>query len=341
MSREGVGKRKAIVTGGGGFLGRAIIRKLLEGGYEVANYSRGDYPELRKMGVKVIRGDLSNLEETKRAFKGFDVVFHVAAKVGYWGKKDDYWKVNVEGTKNVIEACLQNKIKELVFTSSPSVIFDGKDMEGVDESVPYPKEYDSPYSESKAEAERILLAANSEQLRTISLRPHLIWGPGDTHLIPAIIERAKKGKITRIGKGNNIADMVYVDNAADAHVLADRALRDNPDCRGKAFFISNDDPQNVWEFIDRLASLAGAKPITRSVPTNLAFVGAVFTEAFYKMFKKGKDPPLSRFLVRELSTSHWYDISAAKKELGFVPKVSIEEGLKKLKKWIDGGMRGN
>lgn len=335
MSSEGVGRRKAIVTGGGGFLGRAIIGKLLEEGYEVANYSRGDYPDLRKMGVKIIRGDLGNLEETKKGFEGFDVVFHVAAKVGYWGNKEDYRKVNVDGTKNVIEACERNGIKDLVFTSSPSVIFDGKDMEGVDESVPYPKEYDSPYSETKAEAERLVMAANSKELRTISLRPHLIWGPGDSHLIPEIIARAKNGKITRIGKGRNVADMVYVDNAADAHIMADKALRDNPDCRGKAFFISNDDPQNVWGFINRLVTLVGAPPIKRSVPTGLAFVGAVFTELFYKIFRKGKDPPLSRFLVRELSTSHWYDISAAKKELGFVPKVSIDEGLKRLKVWID------
>ncbi|MGA1873839.1 MAG: NAD-dependent epimerase/dehydratase family protein [Thermoplasmatota archaeon] len=338
MSPEGVGKRKAVVTGGGGFLGRAIIRKLLDEGYEVANYSRGDYPELRKLGAKVIRGDLSNPEETKKAFKGFDVVFHVAAKVGYWGKKEDYWKVNVEGTKNVIEACRHNRIKYLVFTSSPSVIFDGKDMEGVDESVPYPQKYDSPYSESKAEAERMVIAANSEDLRTISLRPHLIWGPGDTHLIPAIIERAKKGGITRIGKGENVADMVYVDNAADAHILADRALRDNPNCRGRAFFISNDDPQNVWDFIDKLISLGGGKPVGRSVPTKLALVGAFFTEVFYKTFIRGREPPLSRFLVRELSTSHWYDISAAKKELGFEPDISMEEGLRRLKIWLDVGM---
>jgi len=337
-SRSGDG-RKALVTGGGGFLGSAIIRKLLEEGYDVTSYSRGEYPDLEKAGARSIRGDITDRKRTVEAFKGFDVVFHVAAKVGYWGERDDFWKINVEGTGNLIEACKRNRIGNLVFTSSPSVIFDGKDMEGVDESVPYPGEYDSFYSETKAEAERLVLAENSEKLRTVSLRPHLVWGPGDKHLVPAILERAREGKMVRVGKGKNTADMVFVDNAADAHVLADRALLNNPESSGRAFFITNDDPRNMWDFINELLSIAGMEPVRRSVPTSLAFLGAALMENYFKVFRKGQEPPLSRFLVRELSTSHWYDISAAKKELGYEPKVSMEEGLNRLKKWIDGGMR--
>ncbi|MBN1390174.1 MAG: NAD-dependent epimerase/dehydratase family protein [Candidatus Thermoplasmatota archaeon] len=337
-SRSGKG-RKALVTGGGGFLGGAIIRKLLEEGYEVSSYSRGEYPDIVRAGARSVRGDITDRKRTLEAFRGFDVVFHVAAKVGYWGEREDFWKINVDGTRNVIEACRRNSIENLVFTSSPSVIFDGKDMEGVDESVPYPKKYDSFYSETKAEAERQVLAGSTEKLRTVSLRPHLVWGPEDRHLVPAILERARRGKMVRVGGGKNTADMVYVDNAADAHVLADRALVDNPDSRGKPFFITNDDPRNVWGFIDELLTLAGLEPVKRSVPTPLAFMGAALMEQYYGLFRKGREPPLSRFLVRELSTSHWYDISAAKKELGYEPKVSMEEGLKRLKKWIDSGMR--
>ncbi|MFW3146134.1 MAG: NAD-dependent epimerase/dehydratase family protein [Thermoplasmatota archaeon] len=329
--------RRAVVTGGGGFLGGIVVRKLLEEGYEVSSYSRKEYAHLEKMGAGTLKGDICDQKRTLEAFRDFDVVIHVAAKVGYWGEREDFRLVNVEGTKNVIEACRKSGIRNLVYTCSPSVVFDGKDQKGLDEGAPYPRRYDSFYSKSKAEAERIVLGANSEELRTISLRPHLVWGPGDTHIIPGIIQRAKEGKMVRVGSGKNIADMVYVDNAADAHVLADRALDSNPESRGKAYFITNDEPRNVWDFIDEILRSAGLDPVKRTVPRGAAMVGATFMELFYSLFKKGEEPNLTRFLIRELTASHWYDISAAKRDLGYRPKVSMDEGLERLEKWFRSG----
>ena len=215
------------------------------------------------------------------------------------------------------------------------MIFDGKDMKGPDETVPYPPKYDSFYSKTKAIAERYVLSSDNTELRTIALRPHLIWGPGDAHIIPRIIARAKEGRIFRIGDGKNIADMVFVENAADAHVLALEALDGNPDSRGRPYFISNAEPRNLWDFIDEILKAAGLRPIKRSVPSGPALAYVMLLENYYKIFKRGKEPPLSRFLIRELTTSHWYDITAARKELGYEPKVSMDEGLKRLKEWLN------
>lgn len=326
---------KVLVTGGGGFLGSAIIEKLIEAGHETVSFSRSEHPKVKELGAGFVKGDLRNSEEVNEAVRGMEAVIHSAAKVGYWGNYDDFHDVNVNGTKNIVQACRKNRIRNLVFTSSPSVIFTGKDMEGPDETVPYPPKYDTSYSKTKAMAERYVLSSDNTELRTIALRPHLVWGPGDTHIIPGLIERARKGKMIRIGDGKNTADMVYVENAADAHVLALEALEHNPNSRGRPFFITNGDPRNMWDFIGEILSAAGLGPVKRSIGTGPAKVGVGLLEVYYKLFRKGKEPPLSLFLVKELTTSHWYDISAARKELGYEPKVSMDEGLKKLKEWFD------
>lgn len=326
---------KVLVTGGGGFLGGAVVEKLLEAGHDVTSFSRREHDNLKELDVRSVKGDLTIKDDVINATKGMDAVIHTAAKVGFWGDHKVFHMVNVEGTDNIIEACRKNGVKDLIFTSSPSVIFNGKDMEGVDESVPYPDEYDSFYSETKATAEKHVLDANSSELRTISIRPHLIWGPGDTHLIPGIVQRAGSGKMVKVGNCKNVADMVYIDNAADAHVLALEALENNKNCRGRSFFITNDEPRNMWDFIDQIISAAGLEPTVRRYPAGLATVAASVIELYYRVFKKGQEPHLSVFLVKELTTSHWYDISAAKKELGYKPKISMDDGLKKLKEWFD------
>jgi nucleoside-diphosphate-sugar epimerase len=324
-----------LVTGGGGFLGNAVVRKLLDSGHDVWSFSRREHESVNKLGAGYIKGNIQDENDVVHALKGMEALVHTAAKVGYWGTFDEFHDANVKGTDNVIDACRKRGVRNLVFTSSPSVIFNGRDMEGDDESVPYPDKYDSSYSETKAIAERNVLKADSGELRTISLRPHLIWGPGDTHIIPGILQRAREGKMVRIGNGKNIADMVYVDNAADAHVLALRALEENPDATGRTYFITNGEPRNMWDFIGKILSLADLGPVKRSVPKGPAMMAAWFMENYYRLFRKGEEPNLSRFLVRELTTSHWYDISAARKELGYEPKVSMDEGLKRLKEWID------
>ncbi len=184
---------RVLVTGGGGFLGRSIVEQLMARGDQVKSFARGAYPDLSARGVEVVQGDIANPEAVLRAAQGCEVVFHVAAKAGLWGQKIDFHKANVLGTENVIRACQQAGIARLVYTSSPSVVFDGRDMEGVNESVPYAPAFRAHYPRTKALAEQRLLAANSSSLATVALRPHLLWGPHDTQLTKSILARGQRG----------------------------------------------------------------------------------------------------------------------------------------------------
>lgn len=327
------GYERVLVTGGGGFLGRAIVRQLKEAGDLVTSFSRQSYKELDRLGVVQIQGDISDPQAMDRAVTGMDTVFHVAAKPGIWGKFDDYFRVNVTGTENVIQACGKNKVKHLVYTSSPSVVFDGSNMEGVNESVAYPDKFHAPYPETKAMAERLVRKAKSVQ--TIILRPHLIWGPGDNHLFPGIIRRA--GRLRRIGNGTNRVDTTYVDNAARAHILARNALRKNPALGGNVYFISQDEPVLLWEMVDSFLAVAGLKPVKKTIPPGMAlFLGRSF-EFVYGLLGLDKEPPITSFAARELATSHWFDISKAKKDLGYLPLISTEQGLDRLRLWANSG----
>ncbi len=186
---------KALVTGGGGFLGKAIVKLLLARGDQVRSFSRNTYPALAELGVEQQSGEIGDAAAVVRAVEGCDIVFHVAAKAGVWGPYEEFYRANVLGTRNVIEACRQHGIRRLVYTSSPSVVFDGTDMEGVDESVPYPEHFEAFYPQTKAEAEQLVLQANDDTLATVALRPHLIWGPEDNHLVPRILERGARGRL--------------------------------------------------------------------------------------------------------------------------------------------------
>lgn len=329
---EKPGKIKSLVTGGGGFLGGAIVKLLVERGDEVRSFSRGFYPESARMGVEQIQGDIGDKTAVNRACKGVDLVFHVAAKPGVWGDYSEYYKTNVSGTINVIAACKIHKVSRLVYTSSPSVIFDGADMEGADESVPYPEKFHAHYPKTKALAEQYVADAAKSGLRTIILRPHLIWGPRDNHLVPEIISKA--GRITRIGKGKNLIDTIYIDNAARAHILAADKLEKNPEISGKKYFISQDEPVYLWDMINDILKAAGLPPVKYSIPKSAAWLIGAVLEFGYKIFGIKQEPPMTRFVAGELATSHWFNISAAKKDLGYVPEVSIKEGLKRLEAWL-------
>jgi nucleoside-diphosphate-sugar epimerase len=261
-----------------------------------------------------------------------DIVFHVAAKAGVWGDYDAYYRANTLGTENVIRACLSHKISTLVYTSSPSVIFDGTDMAGVNESVPYPEHYHAFYPETKARAEKLVVKAAGEGLRTVSLRPHLIWGPGDTNFAPRILSRAKRLRI--VGNGRNRVDTIYIDNAATAHLLAADRLRESGDISGRVYFISQDDPINLWEMINAILQAGGKPPVTRSISQKTARRAGAVLEFFYRAFKLPGEPKMTKFLAAELGTSHWFDISAAKRDFGYKPEVSTEEGLKRLAAWL-------
>lgn len=326
----------ALVTGGGGFLGGAIVRRLRERGDAVRSFSRGRYPALDALGVPQVAGDIADAEAVAAAVKGCDVVFHVAARAGVAGRLADYHRANVVGTKNVLAACRRHGVRRLVYTSSPSVVFDGRDMEGVDESVPYPASYHAHYPRTKAAAEKEVLATNGPDLATVSLRPHLIWGPGDNHLVPRILERGRSGRLRRIGRENKLIDSIYIDNAADAHVLAADRLQPGSPIAGKAYFLSNGEPLPTWDLVNRILACGGVPPVTRSVPVGLAVAAGAILEAVYGLFRPDAEPPMTRFLARELSTAHWFDISAARRDLGYSPAVSIAEGLRRLESSLDG-----
>ncbi|NVN89813.1 MAG: NAD-dependent epimerase/dehydratase family protein [Desulfuromonadales bacterium] len=325
---------KALVTGGGGFLGGVIVRMLREQGHQVRSFSRGEYPALAGLGVEQFRGDLADRDALLRAAEGCDIIFHVAAKAGIWGSYAEFHRANVTGTENVLAACKARGISRLVYTGSPSVVFDGTDVEGGNESLPYPASYHAHYPHTKALAEQLVLAANSPELATVSLRPHLIWGPGDNHLVPRILAKARSGKLRRIGSRPCLVDTIYVDNAARAHLLAAERLKPGAPPAGKAYFISNGEPVPLWEMIDRILAAADLPLITSSIPPWLAYAAGILCERLWDLFNLADEPPMTRFVARELATAHWFDISAARCDLGYVPEVSIDEGLKRLRIWL-------
>ena len=327
---------KALVTGGGGFLGFAVVQRLRSRGDDVRSFSRSHYPSLAALGVEQAAGDLADAGAVAAAVRGCDIVYHVAAKAGVWGPYQDYYSANVVGTENVIVACRTEGVRKLVYTSSPSVVFDGKPMEGVDESVHYPpaKQYLTSYPLTKSLAEQAVLKANGPDLATVALRPHLIWGPGDPHLIPRLLARARAGQLRIVGSGQNKVDAVYVDNAADAHLLAGDRLDPESAAAGKAYFITNGEPINLWVFINRILGAAGLQPVTRRVPARMAYFAGMVLEWQHRLLRKSGEPRMTRFVAQELAHSHWFDIAAARRDLGYEPKVSIDEGLKRMAEWF-------
>jgi len=259
---------------------------------------------------------------------------HTAAMVGMWGKREDFWRINVEGTQNLIDAARAAGVTRFVFTSSPSVTFSGEDEVGVGQDAAYPEQFLAFYPETKAEAERRALAAHDpDGMRVTSLRPHLIWGPGDPHLIPRLVDRAKKGRLRIVGDGTNVVDITYIDNAAIAHVQALDALGrsgDEPNPGGKPYFISNDEPVELWPWINGLLGRLGVKPVTSRVSLSTAERVGGMMERGFKILPTDKEPPMTRFIARQLATSHWYDMGPAKRDFGYAPEVSMDEGLERL-----------
>ena len=352
----------ALVTGGGGFLGGYIVAALLARGDRVRSFGRGDYPGLAARGVEVVRGDIRDNEALAAICDGVECVFHAAALPGIGMDRDAYYSINQVGTELLLANCRRHGVKRLVYTSSPSVVFAGRDQCGVDESAPYDfgwlRENRAYYSESKACAEQAVLAANSDGLKTCALRPHLIWGPGDTHLIPRLIARARSGRLRRVGDGTNLVDITYVENAAEAHLLAadalettsgagsgdprttgsgdprttagsERAGASSPPA-GKAYLISQGEPVNCWEWIDEVLAFAGLSPVTKTISFQSARRLGAVCETAYRMLPLKGEPPMTRFLAAQLATSHWFDIGAARRDLGYQPRVSTGEGMERL-----------
>jgi len=326
---------KALVTGGGGFLGGAIVRRLVERGWAVRTFQRGHYQRLDEMGVDQIRGDIADIDAVSGAVDACDIVFHVAAKVDPWGSYKPFHQTNVVGTENVLQAMRRGEVPKLVFTSTPSVIHSGGDLAGIDESAPYPEHFEAAYPQTKAMAEMAVLAANDDELSTVALRPRLIWGPEDTNLVPQLVARARSGQLRLVGDGSNLVDTVYIDNVVDAHLLAAERLAPGAPCAGRPYFISNGEPRPMKEIINGILAAAGLPPVERSMPIKAALVAGAVFENLYKLFPTKGGPKMTRFVARNFATAHWFDISAARRDLGYEPRISLEEGLARLREWFD------
>ncbi|MEX2113496.1 MAG: NAD-dependent epimerase/dehydratase family protein [Pirellulales bacterium] len=320
----------ALVTGGGGFLGQTIIAQLLARGDHVRSLARGRYPALEELGVECVQADIRDAESVRQAAAGVDVVFHTAAIAGIWGPWAEFFGINVIGTRNIIAACRAAGVRRLVFTSSPSVTFDGAAQEGVDESAPYPQRWLCYYPQTKAQAEQEVLTANDSRLATCALRPHLIWGPGDHHLIPRLIERAKAQQLRRVGDGTNLVDMIYVDNAAHAHLQAADALAPDSAVAGNAYFLSQGEPVNCWQWIDEILALVGLPPVEKSISLKAAWRVGWLLEKIHLSLRIQSEPRMTRFLAAQLGTSHYFDISRARRDFAYDPRISIAEGMCRL-----------
>jgi nucleoside-diphosphate-sugar epimerase len=319
-----------LVTGGNGFVGRYIVEMLIKRGDRVRVVGRSDYPELTALGAQCLRADLSTPEggvALVEAMRGVEVVFHVAAKAGIWGQFDDFYRNNVTATQRVVRAAIRAGVPKLIYTSSPSVAIGTSDLTGVDESTPYPDRYLAPYPQTKALAERFVLSRS--EIATTALRPHLIWGPRDPHIFPRLLARAKAGRLFRIGDGTNMVDVTYVENVAEAHLQAADALNATSPLRGRAYFLGQEHPVNLWEFINEIVVRAGYKPIKRAVPAPVVLQLAGAIEGVYSQLNLNREPPLTRFMASQMSRSHWFDHSAAQRDFGYGPRISIEEGLQR------------
>jgi len=328
--------KRAAVTGGGGFVGSNLVRQLLARGVETLVIGRGNYPELEKAGAIPCRGDIRDRAFLEQAFAGCDTVFHVAAKAGIWGRREEYFSINLTGTENVLAACRRNQVPRLVYTSTPSVVFAGHDLAGGDESLPYPEKFLCHYAASKAAAEQTVLAANALGLATVALRPHLVWGPGDTNLIPRLVERGRKGLLKRVGEGKNLVDISYIDNVVDAHLLAAENLAGIGTAAGRAYFISQGEPVSLWGWIDEFFCLVGVAPVRKSVSFRQARLAGQFMEAIYGLLRLEREPLMTRFLAEQLAHSHWFSLAAASRDLGYQPRVSTAEGLHRTAAWLAG-----
>lgn len=317
---------RVLITGGGGFLGRALAQRCLARGWLVQATGRSAQPDLAAQGVTFIPGDIADLTHARKMVAGCNAVFHVAAKAGIWGKREDFERSNIGGTRAVVAACQLEGVTDLVYTSTPSVVFTGQPFRGADESLPYGSNWLGDYARTKAQAEALALAAHTGNLRVTALRPHLIWGHGDPHLFPRLLARARSGKLRIVGDGTNRVDVTHVSTAAAAHLGALDALQAGR-AGGRAYFISQGEPVNLWDFVNRLLVGAGIQPVTRHVPLAVAYAAGATLEATWATLRLKGEPPMTRFVATELAKDHWFNVSAAQRDLGLKSEVNTWEAL--------------
>lgn len=319
-----------LVTGGTGFLGRRLVERLLAQGRKVTVLGRTPAPDLAARGVTFIQASLDDAPTVAAACAGITTVFHTAARVGVWGRYEDFHRTNVLGTRALLDGCRRHGVRTFVHTSTPSVVYNGRDLADADESLPLTAACPSPYPLTKAIAEREVLAANSPALRTVALRPHLIWGVGDPHLVPRVLARARAGRLRIVGAGRNRVDMVHVENAVDAHLCAESAV---PAAAGRAYFITNGEPVVLWDWINELLTSLGEPPVTRKISLGAATALGAICEVAWNVLPLKGEPPMTRFVAAELAKDHWFKIAAARRDLGYAPKISMAAGTAELAAW--------
>ncbi len=326
--------KNVLVTGGGGFVGSVIVRQLLENGCKVIVAARKRYRELENLGAIGRRGDIGDSSFVNDLCRNVDTVFHTAAKAGIWGKWEEYERTNVTGTRNILIACKEFGIRRLVYTSTPSVVFSGSDIKDGDETLAYSSRFLCHYPKSKVMAEQLVLRGNSPSLTTCAIRPHLVWGPHDPHLIPRLIERGQSGLLKRVGAGENLVDITYVDNVAHAHILAAEAMGKSSKIGGQAYFIGQERPVNLWEWINDLFRDLGIDPVKSHVPFRAAYLIGIILEGLYRLLARSEEPRMTRFLAEQLARSHYFSHAKAREDFGYKPIISLAEGQKRLLTWL-------
>ena len=324
--------RMVLVTGASGFVGGALARRLLASGRRVRALGRSPMAELADLGAEIVRADVADEAALRVACVGVATVFHAAARVGVWGPRTEFERTNTGGARAVVAACRAAGVPRLVFTSSPSVVYTHGHLSGVNEAQPPGTNFPADYPRTKAEAERIILSAHQPgTLATTALRPHLIWGVGDKNLIPRVIARARAGRLRIVGDGKNRVDLTHIENVVDAHLLAEAALahRDSP-AGGRAYFITNGEPVALWPWINELLRRIDIAPIEKQISLRAAERLGAVGEFVWRMLRLRGEPPMTRFLAAELAHDHWFDLSAARRDLGYIPRVSMAQGLAEL-----------
>ena len=318
-----------LVIGGTGFLGREIVCQLLERGQKVRTLCRRneDIPS----NAEVILGDLADKESLQKACQGVETVYHTAALPSISLHWKPFYETNVLGTQNVLDACKSTGVRKLIYTSSASVIFDCKAQPGADETTPYPDRWLAHYPHSKAIAETMVLEAAGDSLLTCSIRPHLIIGKRDRHLIPRLLQRAKSGRLFRVGDGTNLIDIIFVENAAVGHIQAAEALtsKESP-VNGNAYFLSQGEPVNCWDWINEVLTMKRLPKVKRSISFSAAWALGLTLEGWYKCFRLQGEPIMTRFLAAELAVTHYLNIAKAQQDFGYAPAISMAEGMKRL-----------
>lgn len=323
---------RVLVTGTSGMLGRGVALSLAARGDSVTVLQRRP----ANLGLPEVLADVADANAVQVAVAGHDAVVHLAAKVNVVGPEAEYLRINVRGTQAVVDACLAAAVERLVHVSSPSVAHPGRSLVGSGADFADPTTARGPYARSKALAERVALGADSGELAVVAIRPHLVWGPGDTQLIARVVDRARRGRLPLVGSGAALIDTTYVTNAVDALVAAlDHCL----DARGRALVVTNGEPRPVDEILAAVCRAAGVRVPTRHVPVRLAHLGGAAVESLWALQDRlspagpRDDPPLTRFLVEQLSTAHWFDQRLTREILRWQPRVSLDAGLAELARW--------